>query len=699
MKFKKWNITQPAEQDVALLRSAGYPYLLSTVLAARGVTTPEAAAAFLDRERSLTLSPMLMRDMDKAVARIQRAISQGETIAVFGDYDVDGITSTCLLTDYLRRCGARCLRYIPRRIEDGYGLSRDAIRGLYDQGATLMVTVDCGITGNDEVEYAASLGMDVVVTDHHECKEDLPHAVAVVDPHRPDCPYPFKHLAGVGVALKLVLALGGESREDALFARYCTLAAIGTIADVMRMEGENRTIVYCGLEALPHTDFVGVHALLKEAGLAGKPISSIQIGFVLSPRINAAGRMGAADLAADLLETDDPARAEELARELCDLNRERQAVEQAICADAIHQIDSLGPEERSALVLASEDWHQGVVGIVASRLSEKYACPSFMIHLKDGIGKGSCRSYGGFNLFTALESCSDLLEGFGGHELAAGFTIQESNIPAFRARMNRYVRSASGGVLPVSSLAIDAPITSPGEMTLQQAQLLEYLEPYGAGNPRPVFALLGATVDAVQSVGQGKHLKLRLSKGVSRFDAIFFSVTAEECGISAGSRVDVAFHLQANTFRGNTTLQLQLIDIRPSLTPSRHEAEALALLDRLVEGDPVTPQEATRLGASRDQFGAFYLALERRLRQGCCGPQAELPFLRQLAADGGGCESFLRAALALAVFSERGLLSLTRENGTLLVKLRQTRQKVDLFASPYLPRLPGAANRNRGETP
>ena len=244
MKFKKWNIGSPAEQDVALLRTAGYPYLLSTVLAARGITTPEAAAEFLERERQLTISPMLMRDMDKAVERIQRAIADGETIAVFGDYDVDGITSTVLLRDYLKSCGVRCLRHIPRRIEDGYGLSKDAIASLREQGATLMITVDCGITGNEEVAFANSIGLDVVVTDHHECKETLPDAVAVVDPHRPDCPYPFKHLAGVGVALKLVLALGGENREDALFARYCTLAAIGTIADVMRMEGENLSLIH-----------------------------------------------------------------------------------------------------------------------------------------------------------------------------------------------------------------------------------------------------------------------------------------------------------------------------------------------------------------------------------------------------------------------------------------------------------------------
>lgn len=697
MKFKKWNIAAPAEQAVALLRSAGYPCLLSAVLAARGVVTAEAAAEALERDRSLSISPMLMRDMEKAVARIQLAISRRETVAVFGDYDVDGITSTVLLMDYLKNCGVRCLRHIPRRIEEGYGLSRDAIQALRDQGATLMITVDSGITGNAEVDFAASIGLDVVITDHHECKEELPAACAVVDPHRPDCPYPFKHLAGVGVALKLVLALGGESREDSLFARYCSLAAIGTIADVMRMEGENRTIVSCGLEALPHTDFVGIHALLKEVGLLGKPITSIQIGFILAPRINAAGRMGEADLAADLLETSDPALAESLARKLCDLNRQRQEVEQAICADATEKIARLPAEDRSALVLSSESWHQGVVGIVASRLSEKYACPSFMIHVKDGVGKGSCRSYGGFNLFAALESCSDLLEGFGGHELAAGFTIQAENIDAFRARMNRCVRSASGGERAVSCLDIDVPLTCPGEVTLAEVEQLDQLEPYGAGNPRPVFALLGATVDALQPVGQGKHLKFRLSKGPCRFDAIFFSVTEEECGVAAGSRVDAAFYLQANTFRGTTTLQLQLIDIRPSLTPSRHEAADLDLLRRLMEGSPLTSQERARLQASRGQFAAYWTALDRRLRQGKAETDT-LPLLRRLAAACGGGESFLRAALALAVFQERGLISLSLQGDQMTLALNPIQGKVDLFACPYLSRLreEDSAGRNGG---
>ncbi|WP_369283148.1 single-stranded-DNA-specific exonuclease RecJ [Oscillibacter sp. GMB15532] len=691
MKFEKWNIGTPSPGAVEALRQAGYPALLASVLAGRGVSSAEEAAKRLECDGALTLSPFAMADMNQAVERIRRAITDGETVAVFGDYDVDGITSTVLLLDYLKNCGVPCLRYIPRRIEDGYGLSREAIQSLHDQGATLMVTVDCGVTGAEEVDFAASLGLDVVVTDHHECKGPLPKAAAVVDPHRPDCPYPFKHLAGVGVALKLVLALGGSGNEERLFSRYCTLAAIGTIADVMRMEGENRVIVQRGLAALPRTDFVGIHALLKEAGLDGKPVTSVQIGFSLAPRINAAGRMGAADLAADLLETEDPARAEELARALCDLNRERQAVEQDICADALRQIESLPDSQRSALVLDSDDWHQGVVGIVASRISEKFSCPSFMIHIQDDLGKGSCRSFGGFNLFAALEACSSLLEGFGGHELAAGFTIRKENIAPFREKMNGYVRAHCGKGIPVPALEIDAAVSDPADLTMDEVEQLGHLDPYGAGNPRPVFALLGARVEGLQGVGQGKHLKLQLSRGLCRFDAIFFSATAEECGIRVGDRVDAAFYLQGNTFRGRTTLQLQLVDLRLSRVPSRSEIESLELIRRLRGSETLTAQEADRLDASLEQFRVLLRAIRRLLPQGRA-TAAKLPFLRAVAELSGGREAFLRAVLALAVFEERGLLRTAPVDEEFFdIALLPWEDSVDLCACPLLQRLHAGA--------
>ena len=682
MKFQKWRIAEPHPEAAARLTAAGYPCLVSAVLASRGIATAEEAAAFLEHEQRLTYSPFLMADMDKAVERVQRALADHERIAVFGDYDVDGITATCILVDYLQSRGADVLHYIPRRIEDGYGLSIDAIEGLYRKGTRLLITVDCGITGVEEVDFANSLGMDVVVTDHHECKETLPRAVAVVDPHRPDCGYPFKHLAGCGVALKLALALGGPDREEALFSRYCTLAAIGTVADVMQMSGENRTIVSRGLAAIEHSDFIGLHALLKEAGLAGREITSVQIGFVLAPRINAAGRMGAADKAAELLLCTDPAEAERMARELCALNRERQNVEQTIYSQAEEMIAHMPERERSALVLESSRWHQGVVGIVASRLSEKYSRPSFMIHLNGDTGKGSCRSWGGFNLFAALENCKDLLLGFGGHELAAGFTIEEANIPAFRERMNDYARSFRGGAAPVSVLDVDVAITHPSAVTLEELEALSALEPYGSGNARPVFCLLGATLLRTQNVGQNRHLKLRLGKGSAQFDGIFFSTVAEDCGCRPGDRVDAAFYLQVNEFRGSRTVQLQMVDLRPSLRPSGREQESLALAEQCTARQPISARDARRLLPTREQFAAAWRFLERTVPEGGL-TTGYLPLLRTLAAELGKAEPFPRAALCLAVFAERGLLTLERQGDDATIHLHRGR-KVVLGQSPHL---------------
>ena len=692
MKYARWMGGSCDERALLRLREAGYPELLSAVLAARGVSGPEEAALFLERDRELSWSPLLMKDMDKAVARIEAAIANRERIAVFGDYDVDGITSTVLLVDYLRSRGADCTKYIPRRVEDGYGLGREPLRTLRERGVSLVITVDCGITGVEEARYAGEIGLDLVITDHHECKERLPEAVAVVDPKRPDCPYPFKHLAGVGVALKLVLALG-EQREEALFARYCTLAAIGTVADVMQMSGENRVIVYRGLEAIGNTDFLGLRALLRETGLTDRAVTSTQIGFVLSPRINAAGRMGEAELAADLLLTDDPEQAETLARELCELNRERQAVEQEIFAQAVEQIAYLPPDERSALVLSSEVWHQGVVGIVASRLSEKYSCPSFMIHLQNGVGKGSCRSYGGFNLFAALESCADLLVDFGGHELAAGFNIREADIPAFRRRMNHVVCDYRNGEAPVPSLAVDVTIQRPEEITLDEMEQLGRLEPYGSGNDRPVFALMGAKVESLQNVGQNRHLKLRLSKGLCHFDAIFFSSTAAECGVAPGMRVDAAFHLQLNDFRGVSSVQLQLVDLRPAASPSIRERECLELVGRLVSDGPITAQEAARLLPDREQFAALWRAIGRMEREGC-GPQGRLPTLRRLAGALDGTESFLRAALGVEVFAERELITISVQEDMMIVQPMPGR-RADLEQSAYVRRLRQALGQDR----
>ena len=683
MKYKQWNRMGGDPRARLALERAGVPPLAALALSARGIQTAAQAEQFLASDLSLLHNPMEMQDMARAAGRITRALEDGETIAVYGDYDVDGITSTCLLTDYLRHRGGYVIPYIPDRMEEGYGLNREAVAALRERGVTLIVTVDCGITAVDETLYAASLGVDVVITDHHECKAELPATAAVVDPHRKDCPYPFKHLAGVGVALKVVLALGGPGQEQTLLRRYADLAAVGTVADVMAVVDENRTIVRMGLEALGHTARPGLRALLWEIGLEDHPITSMAVGYTLAPRLNASGRMGQAGLAAELLLTSDPARGEELARALCALNRERQTIEAGIYQRCLIMAEGIPPEARRALVLAGEGWHQGVVGIVASRLAERYSCPTFMICLQDGRGKGSCRSFGGFNLFAALEQCADLLEGFGGHELAAGFTILEENIPAFTARMNEYVTLRIGGAEMVSVLDIDAEIPDTSLLSLDGVEALGVLEPYGTGNPKPVFQLSGCTVSALSDVGGGRHLKLKLNAAGRSFDAIFFSATAEQAGIAAGDRIDVAFTPQVNEYRGWRSVQLQVCDLRPART--RAQAER-ALYEKFRRGEPLTAVEARSLLPSREEFAELWRYLKGH-SGGSPIEETAHRLARNLARTSGRRETVMRTMVCLEVFDERGLIRLERTTDHLQIRLNRVEGKVDLEQSHIMRKL------------
>ena len=683
MKYKQWNRAACPSGSRRAMEAAGIPPLAAMVLCARGLDTPEKAAAFLDAGLGQLRNPLLMKDMDKAAARVARALADGETIAVYGDYDVDGITSTCLLTDFLRSEGGQVIPYIPDRMEEGYGLNTDALDTLSREGVSLVVTVDCGITAVEEAGHARALGVDLVVTDHHECKADLPQAVAVVDPHRSDCPYPFKCLAGVGVALKLVLALGGPGRQRELLERYADLAAIGTVADVMNLTGENRTIVRLGLERLRHTARPGLKALLREAGLEERPLTSGTIGYTLAPRINASGRMGCAALAGELLLTDSPARGEELAARLCQLNRERQAIEAEIYEECQALAQALPQQQRYALVLAGEHWHQGVVGIVASRLADKYSCPTFMICLQDGKGKGSCRSFAGFNLFAALEHCAPLLEGFGGHELAAGFTILEENIPAFTQAMNDYVCSATGGEEMVSVLDIDAEVEDPGLLTLDGVEGLDLLEPYGSGNPKPVFSLSGCLITALSEVGGGRHLKLKLAAAGRSFDAIFFSATAAQAAVAVGDRIDVAFTPQVNEYRGWRTVQLQVCDLRPALT--RAQAER-ALYEKFRRGEELTPVEAEALLPSREEFVVLWRYLKGRAQPAPLEETAHR-LARSIARSAGRRETVMRTLVCLEVFDERGLIHLEHTTDHLHIALQAVEGKVDLEDSWILRRL------------
>ena len=676
MKYDRWNLrpSGPAGSRAELER-AGLPPLCAAVLCARGVDTAPAASAFLAHGPDLLHDPFLLRDMEKAVERISRAIREQETVAVYGDYDVDGITATCLLTQFLRTLGGQVVSYIPDRTEEGYGLNNHAIDALARQGVTLIVTVDCGITAAQEVEYARALGVDVVIIDHHQCKEVLPQAVAVVDPRRPDCSYPFPDLAGVGVALKLALALTAPAQRPQVLLDYGELAAIGTVADVMLLQGENRALVHLGLERLADCSRPGLQALLREAGCPrGQVPTTVTIGYGLAPRINAAGRMEQAGTALELLLTQDPQRGQELAQELCQLNRLRQAIELEIFQHCDQLLTHTPALSAPVIVLAGEGRHQGVIGIVASRLAEKYACPAFMISLDGDKGKGSCRSFGGFNLFGALERCAPLLDSYGGHELAAGFSIRRNNIPAFRAALCQLVEEFAGHQPMESSLDVDCEIPHCSLLSTQDVESLSLLEPFGSGNPKPVFLLRSVCVLSHTDVGGGRHLKLKLRRDGVAMDAIFFSANTAACGIENGQRLDIAFTLQINQFRGNRTVQLQLCDLRPA--PTRSQLER-SLFRRLQAGETLSPWEASLMLPQRRDFAHLW----RYLEQLCAAGPAQAPMdqlLRQVTRSFSGHRSYGKALVCLHVMDERGLIQVAVQNQQATVRLCRPREKVDL---------------------
>ena len=421
--------------DSQALEQAGIPRLLAEVLASRGIVSPSQAHALYSAGAASLLDPLEILGMKEARDRVLRAIRQKEHVTVYGDYDVDGITATCLLTDYLRSCGVDCRWYIPDRNDEGYGLNSSALQKLREEGCTLVISVDCGVTATEEAVFARSLGLDLVITDHHECKNgSIPEACAVVDPKRPDDTYANPHLAGVGVAFKLVSACCGD--QLAVLERYADLVAVGTVADVMPLTGENRYLVQKGLQKLETDPRPGFYAIMNEPGTLPRKPNAGFIGFTLAPRLNAAGRLGQTEKAEELMLTEDAEEATRLTAELGELNRQRQKIENDIWRDAQKQLRTETPT--GPIVLSAEGWHQGVIGIAASRLAEQYGLPTVMISLSGENGKGSCRSCKGFNLYEALSACSEYLEGFGGHALAAGLTIRRDQIEGFRSALNRY---------------------------------------------------------------------------------------------------------------------------------------------------------------------------------------------------------------------------------------------------------------------
>ncbi len=673
MKYGAWNIASYDPKAVRELCAAGYGILTAQVLSARGYRNAAQAKELLSTNEPLH-DPFLMKEMDQAVSVIKKAIAQDVKMAVFGDYDVDGITATCLLTDYLRSRGANCITHIPARMEEGYGLNESAIEWLYDEGVRMIITVDCGITAMKEAALCRELGITLVITDHHECKDDLPYAAAIIDPHRPDATYPHKGLCGVGIAFKLVAALDGNQKRIA--EQYCDLVCLGTIADVMPLSGENRRLVAMGLEALQQPQRLGLRALLQACDCDNKAVTATTIGYVLAPRINAAGRMEHAYLAVELFLTNDARRAKALAETLCRLNRERQSIEAEIYREANAYLKKHPP--KYAIVLSGDRWHQGVVGIVASKLCEEYCLPTFLICLSGTKGKASSRSYGGFNLFAALTEMNDLLDGYGGHELAAGFTISKKNIETFREGICARAKEYFDATQRLNTLDIDCELTSE-QISEKTVGELSQLEPCGTGCAKPVFCLSEARIDRVNTIGNGKHLRLKLSLAGQSLHAVFFGAGTLSRQFTVGQIIDAAFQLNINEYHGVRSVQLNLLDVRPTSPTDVYEAYC--------GGNLLTPAEIAALRLTRADITAVWNYLTHLAPVGTLLHSPTAPLCIAVAQE--SCCSLRKVLACLDVLSELELVFVSRDHYSIQLRVLPDRPKNPLNNSRLFTALRG----------
>ncbi|HUU01645.1 MAG TPA: single-stranded-DNA-specific exonuclease RecJ [Myxococcota bacterium] len=567
---REWEILGGDQQATEVLsRALDIHPVVAGVMAARGILDPGEGRKFLNPTLADLSNPRLMKGIDKAVERLCRALRDGERVCVYGDYDVDGATSVAVLLLFLRHIGLQADFYIPSRLGEGYGLNEKAVAEIAARGTKLLVTVDCGISDLTEVQAANAAGMEVIVIDHHQVPAELPEAVAVLDPHQPDCDFPGKDLAAVGVTFFLVMALRAGLREHAYFERieepnlreFLDLVALGTIADIVPLLGDNRIIVSFGLKELTAARRPGVAALKEVSGILTSEVSVGQVAFRLAPRINAVGRLGQASRAVELLTTSSYSSALTLARGLDQANSERQEVEHGMFASALSQAEQASKRGDAALVLWSQDWHVGVVGIVASRLLERFGRPVVMIAMDGESGRGSGRSTGQIHLYQALEKCAGTLIGFGGHRAAAGLTIRKDQLEIFRGALIEAVCEQQAGRQVVKTIRIDARL-QPDVMTRELIDELQVLAPFGLGNPEPVFQAHGLRVRSARRVGRDSpyHLKMVLTDGQASYDAIGFSMG--ERHVDVKDTIDIVYSAELNTWEGQSTIQFKLRDFR-----------------------------------------------------------------------------------------------------------------------------------------
>ncbi len=709
---RKWHIKRQIEDNDIILdlsEALGCSEILASLLVNRGYKDKDSAKLFITKSQEVLHNPFLLNDMDKAVNRILSAIKNKEKITIYGDYDVDGVTSVSILYLYLEKIGALIDYYIPCRKGEGYGVSIEALARLKDNGTKLVITVDTGVTAINEAIFAKENGIDMVVTDHHECTDVLPSAIAVINPKRRDTTYPFSNLAGVGVVFKLLCALEKEYSNISILEAtkkialsYSDLTAIGTIADVMPVIDENRIITAYGLQCAEKSDKIGLDVLIRMCRSGDgkvvktkskKKLTSGFVGFTIAPRINAAGRISSASTAVELFLSKDEQVAEKYAFELCEINRERQFTENKIAEEAYEIIEENGYFMNSMIILDNSTWHHGVIGIVSSKISDKYGVPSILISFEgnddpndpEAIGKGSGRSVPGMNLVDALSSCADLLEKAGGHELAAGLTVKRKNLSMLKQRLEEYAKNCFKDSEPERLLEIDSELDT-NKISLSLANEISTLEPYGVANPAPIFACKNMVIEDIVPVGMNRHLRLTLSKDGKIFNVMLFSVSPDEFWLNISDEVDIAFNIEANEFAGNVNLQISIKDICISERARLLEEQNEALYLEAKEGKSELDSEY--IIPDRDDFAIVYNHL-----LGCARCGVESYSFSRLTVDLARTKAnsklnYVKIKFIIKVFRELNIISINEiDNTCFIFKLSFTKNKTSLDKSNILKKL------------
>lgn len=693
MRRKRWRVL-PCNKKLAaqFAETCAVPPFAAYLAVARGMTQEAQIQSFFDLQALPQVDPFALPDMQAAAQRVNRALDSFERIAVFGDYDTDGVTATAIVYSYLESHGANVLFALPDRQADGYGIHPQAVERLSGQGVQLIITVDNGISAFAAAERAQELGIDLIITDHHRAGDSLPYAVAVVNPQREDCDCPFRDYAGAGVAFQLICAIEGGGREG-LLEEYGDLVAIGTVGDVVSLTGENRVLVQRGLQALCERPRPGIQALLACMGDGDKPLTSTMIAYRISPRLNAAGRMGSAESALALLLCEDTGQADAYARQLQDLNVQRQKTEQLLLRDAQQQL-AKNPQLalEPVLVVAGENWHEGVLGIVAAKLSEAYNRPCFVLSIDPakGIAKGSGRSFEGFSLFEALQDAASCLQKYGGHHLAAGLTLETGQIPALRERLRAY---AAQKEIPFPLQQVDCCL-NPASLTPELADALESMEPFGAGNPQPVFALTKMRIIALSDVAEGKYLRLRLQKADASANTaasasavnqtpvqvMYFGGGRQVFPYITGDILDVAVTLQKNLYLGEARLNLHLQECKPSAAKEEPVLRQLRLYERVQRGEALSQEEARQVMPSRELCGKVYKLAVNQLAEGAgkLSPQA---LCVRMGDDGS---RLAQVCAALDALLESGVLAKDEDGHIYAPELTQ---KANLEDAPVLQRI------------